>query len=226
MPRPGQDTTTAKVLAAAGIGPDRAGAARTARLRDQERAVYHWILRSFAAGRPPEPSALAGECARHGVSLRRLLEVLAREDLVHADESGGIVVAYPFSGRPTPHRVLLDGREVFAMCAIDALGTAPMLDRPAEVISTDPIDGQEIRVSLSPDGSASWQPEQAVVVTGRACDGEAFRGCCQVLNFFASPGNAEHYLRRRTDASGFQISIPQAIESGRLIFGRVLAASH
>ncbi|MGH3092651.1 MAG: alkylmercury lyase family protein, partial [Gaiellaceae bacterium] len=224
MTRPAQDTTAAGVLAAAGIAPERVGAARTARLRDPERVVYHWILRSFAAGRPPGPGALAGECARRGVSLQRLLEVLAREDLVHADESGGIVVAYPFSGRPTPHRVLLDGREVFAMCAIDALGTAPMLGRPVEVISTDPVDGEEIRVSLSPDGSASWQPEQAVVVTGRACDGEAFRGCCQVLNLFASPENAERYLRRRSSVSGFQISIPQAIESGRLIFGRVLAA--
>ena len=110
------------------------------------------------------------------------------------------------------------------MCAIDALGTAPMLGRPVEVISTDPVDGQEIRVSLSPDGSARRQPEQAVVVTGRACDGEAFRGCCQVLNFFASPENAERYLRRHTGVSGFHISIPQAIESGRLIFGRMLPA--
>ena len=224
MTRPAQDTTPAEVLAAAGIAPERVGAARTARLRDRERAVYHWILRSFAAG-PPEPRALAGACDRHGVSLRGLLEVLAREDLVHADESDGIVVAYPFSGRPTPHRVLLDGREVFAMCAIDALGMAPMLDRPVEVVSSDPVDGQEIRVSLTPDGSASWEPEQAVVVTGRSCDRDAFRSC-QVLNFFASPGNAEQYLRRHTDVSGFQISIPQAIESGRLIFGRVLAASH
>jgi Alkylmercury lyase len=223
--RSAQDTTPAEVLAGAGIAPERVGAARTARLRDRERAVYHWILRSFAAGRAPEPSALASECDRHGVSLRGFLEVLAREDLVHADESGGIVVAYPFSGRPTPHRVIFDGREVFAMCAIDALGTAPMLDRPVEVISTDPVDGKEIRVALSPDGSASWQPEQAVVLTGRTCDDEAFRGCCQVLNFFASPGNAEQYLRRHTDVSGFQISIPQAIESARLIFGRVLVAS-
>lgn len=224
MTRPAQDTTPAAVLAAAGIAPERVGAARTARLRDPERAVYHWILRNFAAGRPPEPSALAGECARQGVSLEHVLEVLAREDLVHADESGGIVVAYPFSGRPTPHRVFLDDREVFAMCAIDALGTAPMLGRPVEVVSTDPVGGEEIRVSLSPNGSASWQPEQAVVVTGRACDGEAFRGCCQILNVFASPENADRYLRRRTGVSGFQISIPQAIESGRLIFGRVLPA--
>ncbi|MGH3031189.1 MAG: alkylmercury lyase family protein [Gaiellaceae bacterium] len=211
-----------RVLAAAGIAPERVGAARTARLRDPERVVYHWILRSFAAGRPPEPSTLAGECAHHGVSPEHLLAALAREDLVHADQSGSIVVAYPFSGRPTPHRVRLDGHEVFAMCAIDALGVGPMLGLPVEVTSTDPVDGQEIRVSLPRYGSASWRPEQAVVVTGRACEGEAFQGCCQVLNFFASPENAERYLRRRTDVSGFQISIPQAIESGRLIFGRVL----
>lgn len=222
MTRSATGTTPARALAAAGIAPERLGAARTARLREPERAVYHWILRSFAAGRPPEPTGLADECARHGISPEHLLALLAREDLVHVDAGGSIVVVYPFSGRPTPHRVRLDGHEVFAMCAIDALGMGPMLGVPVEVISSDPVDRQEVRVSLTPGGSASWQPEQAVVVTGRACEGEAFRGCCQVLNFFASPANAERYLRERPGVRGFTVSIPQAIESGRLVFGHAL----
>lgn len=150
-----EGATPATVLAAAGIAPERLGAARTARLRDPERAVYRWILRTFAAGAPPEPAALAGECARHGLSREDLVEVLAREDLVHVDGSGAIVVAYPFSGRPTAHRVRLEGREVFAMCAIDALGMAPMLGTPAEVTSTDPVDGQEVSVSVTATGASS-----------------------------------------------------------------------
>ena len=56
--------------------------------------------------------------------------------------TGGERAFYPFSGHPTPHRVRFDGREVYAMCAIDALGVAPMLHRPIEVVSSDPIHAQ------------------------------------------------------------------------------------
>jgi hypothetical protein len=209
-------------LAAAGISLQRIGASRTARLRDRERSLYQWILRGFADGRPPDLAGLRRESNRLGIPLEDSLATFAREDLVHVDEGGSVAVAYPFSGRPTPHVVRFEGRELYAMCAIDALAIAPMLDLPIEVASSDPHDGQEIRVSVAPDGSARWQPEGAVVVAGRAGDGAAFRGCCQVLNFFASRENAGRHLREHADLSGFPISIPEAIEVGRLIFGDVL----
>ena len=47
------------------------------------------------------------------------------------------LVAYPFSGRPTPHRVrFADGHEVHAMCALDALGVAPMFGEQIESLYT------------------------------------------------------------------------------------------
>jgi hypothetical protein len=42
-----------------------------------------------------------------------------------------------------------------------------------------------------------------------------------VLNFFASSESAERYLREQA-VDGFPITIPQAIEVGRAIFGDVL----
>jgi hypothetical protein len=87
---------------------------------------------------------------------------LAVEDLAHFDADGSVAVAYPFSGRPTSHRVLIDGHSVHAMCAIDALGIAPMFDRTSVVSSRDPITEVEISVWLQPDGSGTWQPGEAV----------------------------------------------------------------
>jgi len=210
------EATLAEARAAAGIPPERLGRNRTERLPAAERAVYYWILRRFADGARPDREALATESARRGVPLAPLLATLAREDLVHVDETGSVVVAYPFSGRPTPHRVRFHGREVHAMCAIDALGI--------EVVSSDPIDGAAVRVVLTPDGQAKWEPPEAVVVAGRACEGAAFQGCCQMLNFFASRANAERYLHERAEVHGFPISIPEAIELGGMIFGEALAA--
>jgi len=96
------------------------------------------------------------------------------------------VVAYPFSARDRGHRVLIERlHEVEAMCAIDALGIAPMLELPIEIRSRDPISGGEIHVQLHPQGAARWQPEGAVVLAGStSCDGPTFGGCCDVLNFF------------------------------------------
>jgi hypothetical protein len=219
-----REAKLAEALAAAGIPPQRLGRNRTERLPPAERTVYHWILRRFADGARPDREALATESARRGVPLAALLATFAREDLVHIDETGSVVVAYPFSGRPTPHRVRFNGREAFAMCAIDALGIAPMLDIEIEVASSDPIDGNAVRVALTPEGQATWEPPEAVVVAGRTCEGAAYQGCCQVLNFFASRANAERYLRERADVRGFPITIPEAVELGRTIFGEALAA--
>jgi hypothetical protein len=63
------------------------------------------------------------------------------------------------------------------MCAIDALGVAPMLERPTVIDSSDPLTNDEINIRLEPDGTGTWQPDEAVVVTGHACaDGAAFEG--------------------------------------------------
>lgn len=144
-----------------------------------------------------------------------------REDLVHTDSAGAIAVAYPFSGQPTRHRVCLGEHDVYAMCAIDALGMAPMFKVAVLIDSLDPVTGDAIRVELAADGHASWTPEDAVVVAGSCCAGDAYEGCCQVLNFFAAPPHAEQYLAERPEVSGHVISIPEAIEAGRAIFGDV-----
>jgi hypothetical protein len=60
-------------------------------------------------------------------------------------------------------------------------------------------------------------------VTGRPCaDGAAFKGCCQMLNFFASHGSAKRHLLEHGNVSGLPITMPNAIEAGRAIFGAVL----
>src|SRR5437764_10678404 len=103
---------------------------------------------------------ISARTAKAGGFCDEALVALARDDLVHTDGDGRPVVAYPFSARDRGHRILIDGlHEVEAMCAIDALGIAPMLERPIEIRSRDPISGGEIHVQLHPEGAAHWQPE-------------------------------------------------------------------
>ena len=188
--------SVAATLAAAEIPLSKLGPARRARLSQADRELYFWILRRFATAGRPSSVELRAAAEQLGLEPNRALATLAREDLVHRGTDGEIAVAYPFSGRPTAHRVRFpDGHEVDAMCAIDALGIAPMFGVPIEIESRDPASGDEIRARAAPDGSVEWSPDSAAVVAGAIrSQGDSCRGCCPVLNFFASDASAERWL--------------------------------
>lgn len=219
----GARASSRSALELAGIRPARWGARRTAALTPSERDFYQWILGRFGRDGRPSAQALGKRAQRIGLDLERALETFAREDLVHVGADGEIGVAYPFSGQPTAHRVRFEsGREVFAMCAIDALGIAPMLDEPIQIRSRDPHNGDEIRVEVAPDGSAASQPDTAVVVVGCGRSGASFNACCPLLNFFTSSETADGWLSEHPRVDGRCISIEEAVEAGRLVFGEVL----
>jgi hypothetical protein len=215
----------AAALAAAEIPPSKLGPARRARLSEPERELYSWILRRFASVGRPSSVEVRAAAEQLGLETDHALQTLAREDLVHRGADGEITVAYPFSGRPTAHRVRFPGgHEVDAMCAIDALGIAPMLRAPIEIESRDPASGDAIRARVAPDASAEWSPESAVVVAGaiRSSQDEACCGCCPVLNFFVSPTSAERWLAEHPEVRGTVISMGDAAAAGRAVFGDVL----
>ena len=212
----------------ASIPGQRRGRARLEPLSQRERGLYDWILTAFAAGTPPTPDALADTASSLKLEVEAALATFAREDLVHHDPAtGAILVAYPFSGTPRGHRVLIDGSySVEAMCAIDALGIAPMLGLPIEITSRDPHTDREVWVRLDPGEGAWWEPETAVVLDGCVgSDGPSYRTCCEALNFFESGESALSYLVTNPDISGRAIPLPEAIELGRAIFGDLLPRS-
>jgi hypothetical protein len=214
----------AEALAAAEIPPSKLGLARRARLSESERDLYFWILRRFGSEGRPNRRELDTAATRLGADPVDALQTLAREDLVHVDQTGEISVAYPFSGRPTAHRVRFpSGHEAYAMCAIDALGIAPMFSQPIEITSRDPSNSEVFEARLAPDGSGSWQPETAAVVAGALeRRGDSCYGCCPVLNFFVTPTDAKRWLAEHPEVRGRVITIPDAIASGRAVFGDVL----
>lgn len=212
-----------QALQAAAIPNARRGRERTAGLDSAERELYRWILDRFAHASPPTPEQVGEQARALALEPSAALATLAREDLVHTDGEGAVRVAYPFSGRTRGHRVTIDDRIVVeAMCAIDALGIAPMLKLPVEISSHDPISGVEIRVHVAPNDGAQWEPAEAVVLAGTvSCEGPSFGGCCDVLNFFESAASAERYLGEHPEVGGGPIEIPIALEAGRAIFSEI-----
>ena len=220
----GEGASTAAALRAAAIPASKRGSARHARLSEPERELYFWILRRFATSGRPSSAETRAAAERLGLEADPALATLTREDLVHRGTDGEIAVAYPFSGRPTAHRVRFrGGHEVDAMCAIDALGIAPMFGEAVEIDSRDPISGDAVRARVAPDGAAAWSPESAVVVAGVLDQqSDSCQGCCPVLNFFSSGANAERWLADHPHVRGKVISMEDAAAAGRAVFGEVL----
>ena len=149
-----------------------------------ERSAHQAILRAFATGGRPGPGISADV-------LRRLHDV----DAIQLGPDGGIAVAYPFSATPTRHRVrIADRYDVYAMCAVDALGIAPMLSEDAVIESTDITTGEPITV-VTANGQSTWNPETAVVFVGSAGRGPSADYCCDYLNFFTDRSTAETWSR-------------------------------
>ncbi|MET9240931.1 alkylmercury lyase family protein [Nonomuraea sp. NPDC003709] len=213
----------------------RAGAGRVAPVEGGLRAVHQQVLRGFAeTGAARQPGELERVAALYGVSAEQVLAELHAADFLRLDDAGQISAAYPFSAAPTAHRVrIADGPEVFAMCAIDALGMAAMLCRDVRISSVDPVRGQVVTVEVAAAGQAAWAPGTSVVFAGQqaACEPcasgvvAAAQACCGHVNFFTAPATAQAWAETHPQVHGRLLNQHTALELGVAIFGPLLAAS-
>ena len=88
----------ATVLAAAEIPPSKLGRARRARLSENERELYFWILRRFATSDRPSNAELRAMAAQLGLDAEQALDTLEREDLVHLGRDQETAVARTRNG--------------------------------------------------------------------------------------------------------------------------------
>jgi len=185
------------------------------------------LLQLYAEhGRAPTPGALANRAALSEPAIRPLLEALRRRDLVVLD-GDKIVGAYPFTDRETGHRVTLDGRTLNAMCAVDALGIGAMVDRDIAIASHCRHCGAPIRITTRDRGQglAQIEPRTAVMWQSVRYEGAcAANSLCATTVFFCSDDHLSAWPRERSaDEPGFRLSIDEALEAGRALFGPSLA---
>lgn len=202
----------------------RGGRGRLAPAEGGQRAVQQAVLLAFAThGRPPTDAELAEAAAPFGRPPAEVLAELSAADYLQLGADGRIRAAYPFSPVPTAHRVrIAGGPQVWAMCAVDALGIAPMLGRDVEIRSADPRSGRAITVAFR-DGTAAWEPASAVVlVSTRACSGPAVDACCSSLNFFTDSSSALRWAADHPEVRGQILAPQQAQALGRETFGPLL----
>ena len=187
------------------------------------RATQLVILGSLAAsGQLPARSIVDDIATDWGTTGYDILSTLHEQDYLRLDDNGEIVVAYPFSVRPTRHRVELDnGATVFAMCAIDALGISSMTHSDVTIYSSTD-SGDKIRVTFRQQ-QVSWDPQETVVILGTmSSTGAAADVCCQHVNFFVSRTAAEAWVQGHPGMDQTILDQERAVQIGAKIFGNLL----
>lgn len=190
-------------------------------------ALHRFILEMFAkTGRSPILEDIQREFA---LSSREeadsLVAELERRGSVHRNPGDReITHAYPFSNEPTPHKVqVVDGPQVYAMCAVDALGIPFMLKKDTEICSACVQCGDEIQIQVkseqitqqSPEGITVWLPtvkEKCVAATD----------LCPDINFFCSPAHLKQWNTEHPEQNGQLLTLTQALAYGRKTFEPLL----
>ncbi len=116
--------------------------------------VLRRILRIFAERGGPIPVAdlQARRPALEARALHEAVAALDADDLLRVRDDR-IDLAYPFSAVPTAFALrLAGGRDRFAVCAIDALGIAPMLGEPVDIVSECHHCRAPLALTVTPEG--------------------------------------------------------------------------
>lgn len=161
-------------------------------------------------GTPVSLDALAQElhCTRS-----KVVEVLDQYPEAEYDQFGHLV-GLGLTLRPTVHQLLLEERSCYTWCAPDALLLPVVLGRPARIVSTCPVTGTRIEVTLTPDHLEGLSPANAVVSIAK--DGGMLKklketGCirqggCENQFFFASQEVVAPWVSEHADFIVFPVA--------------------
>ena len=182
------------------------------------------LFRLLAKGEPVDTSRLAAAVGRPEVDVSATLAGPAFHPLVYRDERERII---GFGGLgladlgETVHRLRVDGVDLYAWCAGDALFLPSTLEREVRVESRCPVSGERISLLVSPEGYRAVEPSSAVMsmlspdeVAARIGRGEdVIRSLCHFLFFFASEDAAQEWTSEHPGTTTFPIE--EGFELGR-----------
>ncbi|NYI77103.1 organomercurial lyase MerB [Nocardioides panzhihuensis] len=156
------------------------------------------LLRLLVDGDPVAVEQLAAAAGRPIDEVRRGLAAVP--DTEYDDQ--GRIIGQGLTLRPTPHRFIVAGEELYTWCALDTLIFPALLDRPARVESASPVSGEPVRVNVDPtQGATSVDPPTAVV---------SLVNPEQITSIRSSFCSQVHYFTSAEDAAGWLAEHPVA----------------
>lgn len=169
--------------------------------QDQRRVVGK-ALELLANGCPVPPDEIA---ILIQVSPDKVRSALHGRGAEFDDE--GNLVGLGLTLVPTPHAYETNDRKLYTWCAVDALLFPILLKHTAQIESNDPLTGEKIQVTVSPDGVQKVEPESAVVSWVNDIDPSNIRGSvCHYVHFFGSSGSASKWIAEHPDKKFYPVN--------------------
>jgi alkylmercury lyase len=174
----------------------------------------------LARGKPASPEAIAAVADKSPEEVRGALDRFPSTEW----DGQGRVLGLGLTLRLTPHHFEVEGRTVFAWCALDALLFPVLLKRPASIESPCRSTGELVRIEVTPAGIEAAEPPSAVVSIVAARNLVTVRSVgCNNTHFFSSPEAASRWLEKHPEAT--ILSAEDAFRLGRQIAQGILDIS-
>ena len=173
----------------------RAIAAASDPLDEQSRRIATAIIDLLAQGDPITPAQIAGRAL---VPEEVVLETLKSwPGGVFWDDEGRVVGSWGLAIPEMAHRFQADGgKPIYAWCALDPFLIVPVIRRSARVESKDPVTGESITMTVTPQGLKDVSPASAVVsfiAPDKPFDSDVIASFCEYVLNFATTESAERW---------------------------------
>ena len=166
---------------------------------EQSRPIAVALYELLAQGEPVSTAAVAAQAS---VPEAVVLAKLKTWPGVFWDDEGRVV---GFWGLAIPEMDIRfqadDGKPISAWCALDPFLIVPVIRRPARVESKDPVTGEPITMTVTPEGIKDLSPASAVVsfiAPDKPFDFDVIESFCNYVLNFASRESAERWASERS----------------------------
>jgi len=182
------------------------------------------VLNEFLRlGRVPTRSELAQGLRMAVSGLDRYLKLLAREDILVLGEDGEITAAYPYSALQTTHSVEVEGKILFANCAVDALGIPFMTGHDAVIRSECGLCRAILRIVFEGSRISLSHPSSIQVWYVPPQPGSASVDCqCPAINFFCNEKHLKGWQSEHLEPTGKPLTLKEAADHARTTYGNSL----
>lgn len=177
----------------------------------------------YSRGRVPEAAEM--ERLFTDVGGEAALAELRRLDLVVFSKAGELAGAYPMTTETTPHRLVFPDREVYAMCAIDALSVTPMFGGEVEIRSRCRVTGEAVVIHQRDERILCASPGTTMAgVRWQSPCGHAAHSLCMEMVFLKDNDAVEAWRGGAVEHHSV-FNLPDAVEFGARFFKPLLAGA-
>ncbi len=222
-------TSAAKKIYQAAINFENLDEKHGKGLPEEENNIRRFILsQSPILGRIPSIEEINQRFSQ--MTSEKIQDILIRlddVDVIHLDDNDKteITAAYPFSGYKTSHLIKFKKEQyknLYSMCAVDALGIGFMLDCDFSINSECLHCNEEIIIELKNNEIVYLQPENTVGWFDMEYSCCAATSICKNINFFTSSSHFTDWHKDKATRKGALLQIEEAYYLGKLFFEKRL----